>query len=203
MSAAEGSPFLRRVKAMGAFGAVSRLQQTEVLPDVDEFLNHVVSRIPLTSVRMRAYALLGVRLDNVDDTMISMGVEMWRAGGLSMAPRSVIGQRCYVDARAGIRVESDASISREVCIVTATHEVDCPDFSVTYGPVHFGPRSWIGTRAIILPGVQIGEGAVVGAGAVVTKDVDPYTIVGGVPAKAIRKRVEPMSYKLHWNPNWF
>ncbi len=191
------------MKAKGLFASVFRLQQTKVLPDVDEVLNHVVNRIPLTSVRMRAYALLGVHFDDVDDAMISMGVEMWRAGALSMAPRSVIGQRCYVDARAGIRVESDVSISREVCIITATHKVDCPDFSVTFGPVHFGPRSWVGTRAVILPGIHIGEGAVVGAGAVLTKDVDPYTIVGGVPAKVIGKRAEPMSYRLSWRPNWF
>ena len=120
-----------------------------------------------------------------------------------MAPRSVIGQRCYVDARAGIRVESDVSISREVCILTATHKVNCPDFSPTFGPVHFAPRSWIGMRAVILPGVNIGEGAVVGAGAVVSGDVAPYTVVGGVPAKVLGKRVEPMSYELDWRPNWF
>jgi acetyltransferase-like isoleucine patch superfamily enzyme len=182
---------------------LSRLLRSGALPDSDYVVNHVVNRIPLTSWRMRAYASLGVQLDDPHNAMISLGVEMWRARALSMASRSVIGQRCYVDARAGIRVEADVSISREVCILTATHKVDCPDFSPTFGPVHFGPRSWIGIRAVILPGVHIGEGAVVGAGAVVTRDVDPYTIVGGVPAKLVGQRPEPMSYKLDWRPNWF
>jgi acetyltransferase-like isoleucine patch superfamily enzyme len=188
---------------MRGFATLARLQERGALPDVDYVLNHVVNRIPLTGMRMRAYAALGVQLESLDETMISLGVEVWRGGALSMAPRSVIGQRCYVDARAGIRVESDVSISREVCILTATHKVDCPDFTPTFGPVHFGPRSWIGMRAVILPGVCIGEGAVVGAGAVVSHDVDPYTVVGGVPAKFLRKRAEPMLYKLDWHPSWF
>jgi acetyltransferase-like isoleucine patch superfamily enzyme len=188
---------------MRDIAALSHLLRSGALPDSDYVMNHVVNRIPLTSLRMRAYALLGVHLDDPQDVMISLGVEMWRARQLSVAPRSVIGQRCYVDARAGIRIESDVSISREVCILTATHKVDCPDFSPTFGPVHFAPRSWVGMRAVILPGVHIGEGAVVGAGAVVTDDVDPYAVVGGVPAKVIGKRAEPMSYKLDWRPNWF
>lgn len=54
--------------------------------------------------------------------------------------------------------------------------------------VHIGHDTWIGHRAIILPGITIGNGAVIAAGSVVTKDVAPYTIVGGVPAKQIRQR---------------
>ena len=188
---------------MRGFATLARLQEGGTLPDADYVLNHVVNRIPITDMRMRVYAALGVQLEDPDETMISLGVEMWRAGALSMAPRSVIGQRCYVDARAGIRVEADVSISREACILTATHKVDCPDFSPTFGPVHFGPHAWVGMRAVILPGVTIGEGAVVGAGAVVSHDVEPYTVVGGVPAKYLRKRAEPMHYKLDWRPSWF
>jgi maltose O-acetyltransferase len=187
----------------GLIAALARLLPPGALPDVDYVLNHVVNRIPLTSIRMRAYSSLGVHLDDVESTMISLGVELWRAGALSMGPRSVIGQRCYVDARAGISIGSDVSISREASILTATHKVDCPDFSPTFGPVRLDSHSWIGMRAMILPGVRIGEGAVVGAGAVVARDVDPYTVVGGVPAKVLRKRAEPMSYELDWRPSWF
>ena len=55
-------------------------------------------------------------------------------------------------------------------------------------PVVIGDDVWIGSRVIILPGVKIGNGSVIGAGAVVTKDVEPYSVVGGVPAKLIRRR---------------
>jgi len=60
---------------------------------------------------------------------------------------------------------------------------------MTYAPIHIGKNVWIGANASVLPGVSIGDGAIVAAGAVVTKDVEPNTIVGGVPAKMI-KRIE-------------
>jgi len=59
------------------------------------------------------------------------------------------------------------------------------------GPLEIGNDVWIGRRAIVMPGVRIGDGAVVGAGAIVTKDVAPYAIVGGNPAKLIRYRFDP------------
>jgi len=57
--------------------------------------------------------------------------------------------------------------------------------------ITMGPDVWIGHGAILLPGINVGTGAVIGAGAVVTKDVPPYTIVGGLPARIIRRRVDP------------
>lgn len=59
------------------------------------------------------------------------------------------------------------------------------------GSITIGPDSWVGTGAVILPGVTIGEGSVVGANSVVTKDVPPYTIVGGIPAKPIKEVIVP------------
>jgi acetyltransferase-like isoleucine patch superfamily enzyme len=182
---------------------IMRLIDAGTLPDPDYVVNHVVNRIPLVAARMRAYAALGVQLDDLAVTNISLGVEMWAARNLSMGARSTIGQRCYIDARAGIRVESDVSISREVCVLTAAHEPDSPEFAAELAPVRFERRCWIGTRALVLPGVRIGEGAVVAAGAVVTGDVAPYTVVAGVPARVLRKRREPMSYELGFRPNWY
>jgi acetyltransferase-like isoleucine patch superfamily enzyme len=179
-----------------------RLQRLGALPDPDYVLNHMVNRIPLVAMRMRAYAAMGVQLDDLDSANIALGVEMWGGSGLSMGRGSTIGQRCYIDARAGIRMESEVSVSREACLLTAAHEPDSPDFGAALAPVHLGTRSWIATRAVVLPGVRIGEGAVVAAGAVVTHDVDPYTVVGGVPAKVLRKRREPLSYELDWRPSW-
>jgi acetyltransferase-like isoleucine patch superfamily enzyme len=182
---------------------LSSLIRSGLLVDPDYPLNHVVNRIPLAGPRMRAYALLGVDFDEVANTNISLGVEMWAGRRLSMGARSTIGQRCYIDARAGIRVDSDVSISREVAILTATHVADDPEFAGALAPVRLESRCWIGLRAMVLPGVRIGEGAVVGAGAVVTADVDPYTIVAGVPAVALRRRREPLDYRLDWRPSWY
>ncbi|MFH1425975.1 MAG: CatB-related O-acetyltransferase [Candidatus Kerfeldbacteria bacterium] len=107
-----------------------------------------------------------------------------------------------------LRIGKFCSISREVDILLGGnhrvewistyplhHLADCKDSLTadpiqTNGDITIGNDVWIGRRAIILSGVTIGDGAVVGAGAVVTKSVEPYTIVGGNPARVIRKRFD-------------
>jgi putative colanic acid biosynthesis acetyltransferase WcaF len=178
------------------------LVRSGVLPDLDYVLNHVVNRIPLASPRMRAYAMLGVRFDEISTAQISLGVEMWMGQRLAIGARSSIGQRCYIDARGGVRVDSDVSISREAALLTATHIPDDPDYAAELAPVHLERRCWIGMRSLVMPGVNVGEGAVVAAGALVTSDVERYTIVAGVPAKVLRTRREPMAYRLDWRPSW-
>ena len=78
-----------------------------------------------------------------------------------------------------------------VTIATANHPIE-PElrrYEMQYNrDVHVGENTWIGTGAIILPGVHIGDGCVIGAGSVVTKDVEPYSVIAGNPAKLIRKR---------------
>ncbi len=172
------------------------------IPDPDYVLNHVVNRIPLVSARMRAYAALGVKFDEISSAQIALGVEMWIGHRLTIGARSTIGQHCYLDARSGIRVESDVSVSREAALLTATHKPNDPEFAAELAPVHLERRCWVGMRALIMPGVRVGEGAVVAAGAVVTGDVEPYAIVAGVPARPLSKRREPMSYRLDWRPSW-
>jgi putative colanic acid biosynthesis acetyltransferase WcaF len=170
---------------------------------LDYVANHVINRIPLVGVRMRAYSALGVAFDAPASTNIGLGVEVWSARGLSIGARSTIGQRSYIDARGGVRIDSDVSISRGVMVMTAEHVVDDPDFGATLAPVHFEPRSWVGAGAVVLPGVRVGEGAVVAAGAVVTKDVASYVVVAGSPARPIGTRPGPMRYELDFRPSWW
>lgn len=96
----------------------------------------------------------------------------------------------YYDSINNLIIEDGANIAGRVTIVTQTRTTDT-DIRICspslYGKVIIKKNSWIGTGAIILPDVTIGEGAVVGAGAVVTKDVPSYTVVAGVPAKIIKK----------------
>jgi acetyltransferase-like isoleucine patch superfamily enzyme len=181
---------------------LDRLRENRVLPDVDYILNHLVNRIPIAGARIRAYAALGVSFDEIATANICLGVEMWAAAGLTVGRGSTIGQRCYIDARGGVQLEEQVSISREAMVLTATHDPDSPDFAATLAPVRFGSRSWVASRAIIMPGVSVGEGAVVAAGALVTSDVPPFTIVGGVPARKLRDRPGPLSYEIGWRPNW-
>jgi acetyltransferase-like isoleucine patch superfamily enzyme len=173
------------------------------LPSRDYVLNHIISRIPTVGARTRAYAALGVQFDDRASTMVALGVELWAGSNLSVGARSAIGQRCYLDARGGIRIDSDVSLSREACVLTAAHDLEDLDFRAGVRPVRIERHSWLGVRAVVLPGVHIGEGAVVAAGAVVTGDVEPYTVVAGTPAKPIRTRPSPMSYELDWRPSWY
>jgi maltose O-acetyltransferase len=125
----------------------------------------------------------GVRLNNAK--MVSIGDNCYLGSGVQLYPwneRIVIG--------------SDVLVAAAVRMITRKHgfdDVDSPMSSQGYtnAPISIEDDVWIGFGAIILPGVTIGQGSIVGAGAVVTKKVAPYTIVAGVPARPIRKRASP------------
>jgi acetyltransferase-like isoleucine patch superfamily enzyme len=103
-----------------------------------------------------------------------------------------IGPYSYFDARA-LLIEDYVGVGPGIRILGSEHTGDPKDLPViqtdlVIKPIKICLNSDIGTNAVILPGVTIGEGAIVGAGAVVTKDVEPFTIVAGVPAKLLKKR---------------
>ena len=90
---------------------------------------------------------------------------------------------CKFQDQGGITIDEGALIGHNVVLATINHDLDpAKRQSMSYAPIHIGKNVWI-----VLAGVTIGDGAVVAAGAVVTKDVEPNTIVGGVPAKVIKK----------------
>jgi len=106
-----------------------------------------------------------------------------------LGERNVINFGCLFDGRKFcIRTGSNVSIGPEATILTLGHDPRSATFEDRGGDVVIGDRAWIGYRAIVLPGVCIGEGAVIGAGAVVAKDVEPYAIVVGNPARKIGER---------------
>ena len=85
-------------------------------------------------------------------------------------------------------------------ILTKGHDIDSADFSTKGAPVVIGDYVWLCANVLVLPGVTIGTGAVVLAGSVVTKSVEPYSVVGGNPAQFLRQRTRALDYKLHWDP---
>lgn len=117
------------------------------------------------------------------------------AENLVIGENSVINAKCRLDNRGGIVIGENVSISQEVLILTADHDVNAADFAGRSLPVRIQDYVWIGTRAVILPGVTIGKGALIAAGAVVTKDVIPYAIVAGVPARVIKMRRTDLNYE--------
>lgn len=95
---------------------------------------------------------------------------------------------CKFQDQGGIFIGDETLIGHNVVLATLNHAMQPEDRATMIpAPIHIGKRVWIGSNATILPGVTIGDGAVVGAGAVVTKDVPENTVVGGVPARVLRK----------------
>ncbi len=124
------------------------------------------------------------------------GAEIRYPWNLSIGDGTSIGNRVILDARKGIKIGNNVNLSTGVWIWTLQHDPQDKGFRADGAPVVIGDYVWISCRATILPGVSIGQGAVVAAGAVVTKDVAEYTIVGGVPAREIGKREQDLHYDL-------
>lgn len=122
--------------------------------------------------------------------LINYGADIYCLSGATLKLDGVF-LNCDVKIRVteSVEIGEGCVISHNVTIMDSdTHQVDQPDYVKTK-PVVIGKHVWIGSRAMILKGVSIGEGAIVAAGAVVTKDVPPHTMVGGVPAKIIKNDV--------------
>lgn len=173
-----------------------------LLPPREWVLNHLVNKIPGVSARLRAYAAAGVGFEDRKRALIMLGSEVWAPQNLTLGAGATIGRDVLLDARGGIAVGRNVNVSSFVKIQTAKHLVDDPDYRHEYSPIVLGDRVWIGLGAMILGGVTIGEGAVVAAGSVVTKDVEPFAKVGGVPARPIGQRNEDLRYELDYRPNW-
>ena len=132
---------------------------------------------------------------------IQMGCRFLNGRKIFLGDRSVLNFGCLLDGRVyPIRIGADVSIGPEATLLTLGHDPQAPDFTDKGGAIKIGDRVWIGYRAIVLPGVTIGEGAVVGAGSVVTRDVADYTIVAGNPARPIGERRRDLTYQLGFRP---
>lgn len=161
--------------------------------------NHVVNRIPVHLLRRHIYkSFYGYRLER--NSAVLMGVRFYGANKFELGQRSVVNDCCRLDNRAGIFIGADVSISSEVAIITADHDVQDINFAGRLKPVVIGDYAFIGIRATILPGVSIGAGAVVAASSLVAKDVPPFAIVAGIPAKIIGWRNKELCYKLDYRP---
>lgn len=155
----------------------------------------IVGCVPLHSVRLFFYVLSGMKLHWT--SRIHMWARFYNPAGISVGKDTIIGDHAFLDGRAPLKIGDHVDIASSVMIYNSEHDIDSEDFHATVSPVEIGDYCFIGPRAIILPGVKIGRGAVVAAGAVVTKDVPEYAIVGGVPAQVIGERkLRDLHYKL-------
>lgn len=156
--------------------------------------NIIINKIPSRHLRKWFYQLLGAKIGA--GSFLCRRVEVLLPKGLQIADRVSVGWFAELDARGGITIGHDSNISSHVKLITGSHDINDRAFTADFLPIHIGHHVWIATGAIVLPGVRIGDGSIVAAGAVVAKDVPPYMVVGGIPAKAIQKRPDTMDYKV-------
>lgn len=158
-------------------------------------LNLVGCTIPFHFIRKLFYRAAGVKIGK--NSYIHMGTKFYLPIGITIGKCTIIGDHCFLDGRARLKIGDNVDIASQVLIYNSEHNIHSEGFDPIEEPVEIGDYVFIGPRAIILPGVKIGKGAVVAAGAVVTSDIKAYEIVGGVPAKPIgeRKNKTP-NYKL-------
>lgn len=163
------------------------------------FYNEFIGRIPMRTLR-RLYLRASLGRFGTGSS-VQMGCRFLNGRKIHLGNRNIINFGCLFDGRKfNIRTGDDVSIGPEAAILTLGHDPQSADFADRGGDVIIGDRVWIAFRAIILPGVTIGEGAVVAAGAVVTKDVPPYEIVAGIPARSVGKRNREIRYQLQFAP---
>jgi len=164
-------------------------------------LNNVFSSFPSHTIRKAFLRLNGAQI--AEHVIIYGGCEYRYPKGLKIDSGTSIGHRAVLDARMGLTIGKNVILATDVMIWTLHHDYNDIHFSGIGAPVSVGDYVWLGSRSIVLPGIIIGEGAVIAAGSVVTKNVEPYCVVGGIPARVISQRkrynydYDPASFRMH------
>lgn len=166
-----------------------------VLLEFEVMILHLVGIVPCHYFRRFSYRLAGVKIGK--GSTIHTGARFYNPENIIIGEDSIIGEGSVLDGRDKLMIGNHVDIASEVMIYNAEHDVKDSNFRAVSAPVVIQDYVFIGPRAIILPGVTLKKGAVVGAGAVVTKDVEEGVIVGGMPAKQIGTRdLKNLNYRL-------
>jgi putative colanic acid biosynthesis acetyltransferase WcaF len=113
---------------------------------------------------------------------------VWAPWNLVCADRASLGDGAEIYNPSPVHLDTHATVSQQAYICGATHDYNDPALPVVSFPMRLGAYSWVCARASVGPGVNLGEGAVLGLGSVATKDLEPWTVYAGVPAKKIKVR---------------
>lgn len=190
-----------------------------IIIDFWVYLATLVGFIPSHSIRLFLYRHV-FRMKIGAESSLHWHARFNLTSGIEIGHNTIIGNDAFLDGRfyrqwkngqikiisymlelifpqkRPLKIGNNVSIAGEVRIYTMQHDIDDPDFREIGKDVVIDDYVVVGTRVTILPGVHVGKGAVVASGAVVTKDVAPYTVVGGVPAQFIRNRTKDLRYTL-------
>lgn len=162
------------------------------------FLIYNISTIPSNHLRKFLYKGLGASI--AKHVVFHFRTEIRSPYNLSIGKGSIIGDNALLDARNKLIIGENVNLSLNVSIYTEQHDHRDPFFGCCKKRkmnVEIGNRVWIGSNVIILPGVHIGEGAVCCAGCVVTKDIEPFSVVAGIPARKVGERPKDLRYNFN------
>ena len=150
------------------------------------FTNSFLYNFPSKRFRNAMLKHMGMKMNG--DVRIYAGFHIRNPKGIVLEDGVSIGPKVLLDGRKGLTIKQGAVIGYGAIIWTLNHDYNDIHFCGKGAPVIIGAHAWICSNSIILPGITIGEGAVVASGAIVTHDVPPYAVVGGIPAKVIGQR---------------
>lgn len=167
---------------------------TDILKRIvhDTFVNGIASSFIVPApLRYMIYKIFGL---STETARIRSGC-FFNGNNISIGKGTFINYKCYFDATIGIKIGNRCAFGMEVLLCTATHEIGNSiqrAGKTILLPIIIEDGCWIGARVNILPGVKIGQGCVIAAGSVVTKDCEPNCLYAGVPARKIRNLNEQM-----------
>lgn len=165
------------------------------------FYNMLFTGVPFHAVRQGFLRAVGMKIGR--QVSILRGTIVIHPDRIRIGNNCIIGFQCFLGGETGIEIGNQVNISSFSILLGGYHDINKSGFDVVLKPLVIEDYAWIATRAILMSGIRVGRGAVVGAGAVVTRNVPPYTVVAGVPARKIGERKpEACSYELAYQP-WF
>ena len=159
------------------------------------FFLSMIMWLPVSFLRKWVLRLFGMKIGK--HTQIMRKVDVRCPYRIIIGSGTTIEKNVLLDGRGGqLMIGDNVDIAQNSSIWTLEHDYNDPDFKSVGDSVIIGDYCWIASNVTVLPGVELGRGAVVATGAVVTKDVSELTVVAGVPAKPISSRKDNMKYSL-------
>lgn len=164
---------------------------------IEYMVNDVLPHIPFWSWRRFYLRCLGMKIGT--GSFVMKRCQMINPNLIRIGQHSHINTQCLLDGRGTISIGDNVSVSHRVNLMTGSHDYRSPHFQGVFKPIVIEDYAWIGVNATVLQGVTIGRGAVVCAGAVVTRDVEPFAVVAGIPARQIATRPSELDYHCVWD----
>jgi putative colanic acid biosynthesis acetyltransferase WcaF len=142
--------------------------------------------LPFSSLRVQLLRRFGAQVGA--GVVIKPGVRVKYPWRLSIGDHVWIGEDCWIDNIADVRIGSEACLSQGSYLCTGNHDWADPGFGLIAQPIDIGVGAWVGAKAVICPNVTLHEGAIAAAGSVITRSIAPFEIHAGNPARFIRRR---------------